>query len=62
METLLIDALFALGGIAALGFLAYGGWLALIHSRGFPQEGQGRFEHRHVRRARQMPRKLAGLL
>jgi hypothetical protein len=58
MESLawLIDALFAFGGIAALGFLAYGGWRAFTHSQGFLQEGQGRFEHRHVRRARHKPR------
>jgi hypothetical protein len=50
--TALLDALFALGGIAAFGFLAWGGWLAFTHSRGFVAEGQGRFEHRHRRRAR----------
>jgi hypothetical protein len=37
METLivLLDALFALGGVAAFGFLAWGGRLVFIHSRGF---------------------------
>jgi hypothetical protein len=57
---LLSDVLFALGQIAALGFAAYGGWLAFRHSHGFLPEGEGRFEHRHVRHARQTPRKLAG--
>ncbi len=56
MGVWLLDALFAFGGIAALGFLAYGGWLAFTHSQGFLQEGQGRFERRHVRRARQAQR------
>ncbi len=58
METLtvVLDALFALGGVAAFGFLAWGGWLVFIDSRGFIAEGQGRFEHRHRRRARQAPR------
>ncbi len=61
METLtvLLDALFALGGIAAFGFVAWGGWLVLTHSRGFVAEGQGRFEHRHRRRARQAARLAA---
>lgn len=57
---LLADVIFALGQIAALGFAAYGGWLAFRHAHGFLPEGEGRFEHRHVRRARQAPRKLAG--
>jgi hypothetical protein len=58
METLtvLLDALFALGGVVAFGFLAWGGWLAFAHSRGFVPEGQGRFEHRHRRRARKAVR------
>jgi hypothetical protein len=61
METLtmLLDALFALGGVAAFGFLAWGGRLVFIHSRGFVAEGEGRFEHRHRRRARQAPRLTA---
>ena len=61
METLtvLLDALFALGGIAAFGFLAWGGRLVFIHSRGFVAEGEGRFEHRHRRRARRSPRLTA---
>jgi hypothetical protein len=54
--TLLLDALFALGEVAAFGFLAWGGWLVFIHSRGFVAEGQGRFEHRHRRRARKEAR------
>ena len=57
--TLLLDALFALGGVAAFGFLAWGGRLVFIHSRGFVAEGEGRFEHRHRRRARQSPRRKA---
>jgi hypothetical protein len=57
---LLADVLFALGQIAALGFAAYGAWLAFRHSHGFLPEGEGRFEHRHVRHARQTPRQLAG--
>jgi hypothetical protein len=58
METLrvLLDALFALGGIAAFGFLAWGGWLVFIRSRGFVAEGAGRFEYRHRRRARKQAR------
>jgi hypothetical protein len=52
----LLEALFALGGVAAFGFLAWGGWLVFIHSRGFVAEGQGRFEHRHRRRARKAAR------
>ena len=55
----LLDALFALGGVAAFGFLAWGGWLVFIHSRGFVAEGEGRFEHRHRRRARKSPRPTA---
>ena len=57
--TVLLDALFALGGVAAFGFLAWGGWLVFIHSRGFVAEGEGRFEHRHRRRARKSPRPTA---
>ena len=62
METLtvLLDALFALGGVAAFGFIAWGGWLVFVHSRGFVAEGEGRFEHRHRRRARQSPRLTDG--
>ena len=57
---LLADVLFALGQIAALGFAAYGGWLAFRHAHGFLPEGEGRVEHRHVRHARQTPRQIAG--
>lgn len=57
--TVLLDALFALGGIAAFGFLAWGGWLVFLHSRGFVAEGEGRFEHRHRRRARKAARLTA---
>ena len=53
---MLLDALFALGGIAAFGFLAWGARLVFIHSRGFVAECEGRFEHRHRRRARQSAR------
>ena len=44
METLivLLDALFALGGVAAFGFLAWGGRLVFVHSRGFVAESEGR--------------------
>ena len=52
----LLDAVFALGGIGAFGFVAYGAWLALRHATGFVGEGIGRFAHRHRRRARQTPR------
>ena len=55
-----LDALFALGGVAAFGFLAWGGWLVFSHSRGFVAEGEGRFEHQHRRRARQSPRLKPG--
>lgn len=54
MAAVLMDVLFTFGGIAALGFLAYGGWRAF--RQGFLPEAQGRFEHRHVRHARQAPR------
>ncbi|HTO46412.1 MAG TPA: hypothetical protein VML91_02130 [Burkholderiales bacterium] len=53
---MLLDALFALGGIAAFGFLAWGARLVFIHSRGFVAECEGRFEYRHRRRARQTAR------
>jgi hypothetical protein len=64
METLivLLDVLFALGGVAAFGFLAWGGRLVFVHSRGFVAEGEGRFEHQHRRRARQSPRLKANRL
>jgi hypothetical protein len=52
---ILLEVLFALGAIAALGFVAWGGWLAFRHSQ-FVAEGQGRFEHRHRRRVRTAPR------
>jgi hypothetical protein len=51
-----LDILFALGKVAALGFLAYGAWLALRFGPGFTGEGEGRFEHRHRRRAREVQR------
>lgn len=57
--TVLLGALFALGGVAAFGFLAWGGWLVFVHSRAFVAEGEGRFEHRHRRRARKSPRLTA---
>ena len=42
METfkIVLDALFALGGVASLALLAWGGWLVFIHSRGIVAEGQ----------------------
>jgi hypothetical protein len=58
---ILLDALSLLGGVAAFGFVAWGGWLAFRHSR-FVAEGQGRFEHRHRRRARTAPRYSASRL
>ena len=58
---MLVDLLFTLGQVACLAFAAYGGWLAVSHAQGFLHEGQGRFEHRHVRRARLAPRNVAGL-
>ncbi|MGH8682613.1 MAG: hypothetical protein ACREVP_14045 [Burkholderiales bacterium] len=51
-----LDVVFALGGVAAFGFLAFGAWLVFKHSTGFVPEGQGRFESRHRRRARREPR------
>lgn len=53
---MLLDALFALGGIAAFGFLAWGARLVFSHSRGLVAECEGRFEYRHRRRARQTAR------
>jgi hypothetical protein len=53
---MVLDALFALGGIAAFGLLAWGAWLVFIHSRGFVGECEGRFEYRHRRRARRTAR------
>jgi hypothetical protein len=63
METLasLVDVLYTFGQVASLAFAAYGGWLAFTHAQGFLQEGQGRFERRHVRRARLAPRDVARL-
>jgi hypothetical protein len=63
MESLasLVDVLFSLGQVASLAFAIYGGWLAFTHAQGFLQEGQGRFEHRHARRARHEPRGVAGM-
>jgi hypothetical protein len=56
----LADLLFMLGGVAALAFVAFGGWLVFTHAQGFLQEGEGRFEHRHRRRARHEARGAAG--
>ncbi|HLB14380.1 MAG TPA: hypothetical protein VJM14_05560 [Burkholderiales bacterium] len=53
---LVLDVVFAVGGVAAFGFLAFGAWLVFKHSTGFVPEGQGRFENRHRRRARREPR------
>ena len=53
---LVLDVVFAVGGVAAFGFLAFGAWLVFKHSAGFVPEGQGRFENRHRRRARREPR------
>lgn len=53
---LVLDLLFALGGVAAFGLLAFGAWLVFNHSTGFVAEGQGRFAHRHRRQARREPR------
>jgi len=57
---LVLDAVFAVGGAAAFGFLAFGAWLVFKHSTGFVAEGQGRFENQHRRRARREPRLPAG--
>jgi len=57
----LVDLLFTFGQVASLAFAAYGGWLAFTHAQGFLQEGEGRFEHRHVRRGRHEPRGIAGM-
>jgi len=53
---LVLDVVFAVGGVAAFGFLAFGAWLVVKHSSGFIAEGQGRFENQHRRRARRKPR------
>jgi hypothetical protein len=53
---LVLNVLFAVGGIAAFGFLAFGAWLAFKHASGFVAEGQGRFGYPHRRRARRQPR------
>jgi hypothetical protein len=58
--TQVLDVVFALGGIAGFGFLAFGAWLTYRHSTGFLGEGQGRFAHQHRRRARQTPRAAVG--
>jgi hypothetical protein len=57
----LADLLFLLGQVAALAFTAFGGWLAFTHAHAFLQEGEGRFEHRHRRRARHEARDVAGM-
>ncbi len=54
--TLVLDVVFALGGVAAFGFLAFGAWHAYRHWAGFLVEGQGRFAARHRHRARREPR------
>jgi len=56
---LVLDVVFALGGVVAFGFLAFGAWLVFKHSTGFVPEAQGRFENRHRRRARRAPRVTA---
>lgn len=63
MESLasLVDLLFTLGQFASLAFVVYGGSLAFGHAQSFLQEGEGRFEQRHVRRARLAPRDVAGM-
>jgi hypothetical protein len=53
---LVLDVVFALGGVMAFGFLALGAWLVFRHSGGFVAEGQGRFGNAHRRRARRAPR------
>ena len=53
---LVLDVVFALGGVAAFGLLAFGAWLVFKHSTGFVAEGQGRFGHQPRRRARREPR------
>jgi hypothetical protein len=53
---LVLDVVFALGGVMAFGFLAFGAWLVFRRSTGFTAEGQGRFGHQHRRRARRAPR------
>jgi len=58
---MLLEMLLALGGIAASGFVAWGGWLAFRHSR-FVAEGQGRFEQQHRRKMRAVPRRPASRL
>jgi hypothetical protein len=57
--TALLDALFALGGVVAFGFLAWGAWLTLTHAHGPVAEGHGRFAYRHRRRARRAVRLTA---
>jgi hypothetical protein len=44
METLniVLDTLFALGGLASLALLAWGGWLVLNHSPGVVKEARVR--------------------
>jgi hypothetical protein len=37
---MVLDALFALGGVASLALLAWGGWLVFTHSRRFVAETQ----------------------
>jgi hypothetical protein len=51
-----IEMMYVFGQIGALGFLAYGAWLASRCGRGFTGEGGGRFEFRHRRRVRALPR------
>ncbi len=53
---IVLDALFALGGVASLALLAWGGWLVFIHSGGFVGERQARFARRHRKHARRAAR------
>lgn len=53
---IVLDALFALGGVVSLALLAWGGWLVFVHSRVFVGERRGRFAHRHRRQARRAAR------
>jgi hypothetical protein len=55
---LVLDVVFAVGGVVAFGFLAFGLWLVFKHSTGFVPEGQGRFGNDHRRRARRAPREI----
>jgi hypothetical protein len=54
-----LDVIFALAGVAAFGFLAFGAWLVVRHSTGFVGEDEGRFASPHRRRGRRAPRVTA---